>query len=113
MRRRTMIALTLLAALPALAADPTTPAANRDKVDLAVDKALAFLRKSQEANGSWRISRQGFGARFEDPKSAGITGLCVMAFLSAGQTPNEGEHARAVADGVRWVLSRQRTNGVI
>jgi hypothetical protein len=113
MRRRTMIALTLLAALPALAADPTTPAANRDKVDLAVDKALAFLRKSQEANGSWRISRQGFGARFEDPKSAGITGLCVMAFLSAGQTPTDGEHARAVADGIRWVLGRQRSNGVI
>ena len=36
-----------------------------------------------------------------------------MAFLSAGQTPAEGEHARAVADGIRWVLSQQKANGII
>jgi hypothetical protein len=36
-----------------------------------------------------------------------------MAFLSAGHTPAEGAHAKVVADGVRWVLQRQRSNGVI
>jgi hypothetical protein len=36
-----------------------------------------------------------------------------MAFLSAGNTPTEGEHAQAIADGIRWVLARQRSNGVI
>jgi hypothetical protein len=108
---RPWAALLCAAVLPAMAADPAAPP--RDQVDTAVASALSYLRKTQEANGSWRISRQGFGARFADGKSVGITGLAVMAFLSAGQTPIEGEHARAVADGVRWVLSRQRPNGVI
>src|SRR5258705_3104277 len=89
--RRILAALLCAAALPALAADPAPP--SRDKVDVAVAKALAYLRQSQEANGSWRISRHGFGARFQDPKSAGITGLSVMAFLSAGETPTDGKPA--------------------
>lgn len=111
--RRPIVVVMFAAAIPAVAADPVPPVPARDKVDVAVGKALAFLRKSQEPNGSWRIARQGFGARFEDPKSAGISGLCVMAFLSAGQTPTDGEQAQTVADGVRWVLTRQRSNGVI
>src|SRR5207244_2577524 len=41
------------------------------------------------------------------------SGLGVMAFLSAGHVPSEGEHARAIERGVRWVLARQRPNGVI
>jgi hypothetical protein len=108
---RSLAALLVAATFPVMAADPIAP--GRDKVDVAVGKALAYLARSQEANGSWRISRQGFGARFEDPKSVGITGLAVMAFLSAGQTPTEGEHARTVADGVRWMLSKQKSNGII
>jgi hypothetical protein len=108
---RAVAALFCAAAFPVLATGP--PAPGRDKVDVAVGKALGYLAKSQEANGSWRISRQGFGARFEDPKSAGITGLAVMAFLSAGHTPTDGEHAQTVAAGVRWVLSKQKSNGII
>jgi hypothetical protein len=76
-------------------------------VDRTVSQALAFLRKTQTDQGCWKSS--GFGSE----RNAGVTGLCVMAFLSAGQTPAEGEHAQAVADGVRWVLARQRPNGVI
>jgi hypothetical protein len=108
--RRLLVGLLFLTAVSFLAAEPTPPP--RDRVDQAIANALAYLRRTQ-TGGSWRISRQGFGARFQEPKSVGITGLCVMAFLSAGHTPTDGEHARAVADGVRWVLSQQRPNGII
>jgi hypothetical protein len=79
----------------------------RDKLDQTVSRALAYLRRTQSTEGCWKSS--GFGSE----RNAGITGLCVMAFLSAGQTPAEGEHSRAVADGVRWVISQQKANGVI
>ena len=86
----------------ALAVEPDS-----NKLDQTVSKALLFLRKTQSGEGCWKSS--GFGSE----RNAGITGLCVMAFLSAGQTPAEGEHARAVADGIRWVLSQQKANGII
>jgi hypothetical protein len=98
------VALAGLSALPAAADGPD---GKPDPVDRAVRRALVYLRRSQGIDGCW----QSFG--FGQPRSAGVTGLGVMAFLSAGQTPTEGEHARAVETGVRWVLSRQRANGVI
>jgi hypothetical protein len=96
------------AVLAAAAADEPAPAPRKvDRGDRAVARGLAYLRRSQSADGYWRS--YGFGRT----ESAGVTGLGVMAFLSAGHTPAEGEHASAVADGVRWVLQRQRANGVI
>ncbi len=79
----------------------------RERLDQKVSQALTYLRRGQAPDGCWKST--GFGSEH----NAGITGLCVMAFLSAGQTPAEGEHARVVADGVRWVLTRQQSNGVI
>jgi hypothetical protein len=78
-----------------------------DQLDQAVAKALGYLRRTQTRDGCWKSF--GFGSE----KSAGITGLSVMAFMSAGQTATEGEHSQAVADGIRWVLARQQQNGVI
>ncbi len=103
-RRRLAAALVALAALPALAAPPDGPP---DAVDRAVSRALVYLRRSQELDGCWKAYA------FGQPRSAGVTGLAVMAFLSAGHTPTDGEHARAVEAGVRWVLQQQRDNGVI
>ncbi|HEX4589300.1 MAG TPA: prenyltransferase/squalene oxidase repeat-containing protein [Gemmataceae bacterium] len=81
--------------------------AAEDKVDRAVAQALTYLHRAQTTDGCWKSS--GFGSE----RSAGVTGLSAMAFLSAGQTPTEGEHSRAIADGVRWVLNCQKPNGVI
>jgi hypothetical protein len=78
-----------------------------DPVDQTVARALAYLRRAQSGEGCWKSA--GFGSE----KNAGVTGLCVMAFLSAGQSPTEGEYRQTVADGVRWVLGRQQPNGVI
>jgi hypothetical protein len=106
--RSAALVLIIAAALPGLAADGVAPGRRGDdRVDRAVAKALDYLRQSQSNDGCWKS--YGFGR----PESAGVTGLCVMAFLSAGHTPAEGEHAKAVADGVRWILRRQRANGVI
>src|SRR5690349_21842530 len=83
------------------AADPP----KLDAVDRAVRQALVYLQRSQEPEGGWRA--------LGSTRTAGVTGLCTMAFLSAGHTPTEGPFAKTVSEGIRYVLSRQQSNGVI
>src|SRR5262249_26097658 len=103
MLRYTVPLAALLAALPARAA-AQAPGAPRDRVEQAVDRALAFLKSIQEADGSWRAGGQ--------PNPA-VTALAVMAFLSAGHVPGEGPYADTVERGIRWVLGKQHANGLI
>jgi squalene-hopene/tetraprenyl-beta-curcumene cyclase len=54
--------------------------------DETVDKAVAFLRKSQEANGAW-----------SEKKSPGITGIVLTGVLDCGRvTPEDEMAARAL-----------------
>jgi hypothetical protein len=74
-------------------------------VDAAVSRALDYLQKSQEADGAWSAGGS---------KSAAVTALSVMAFLSAGHVPGEGRYGTAVEKGIRWVLNAQdTTTGII
>src|SRR5947208_3608673 len=80
MARATPVVLALLVlAAPARCAEP-----GADKVlDDAVSHALEYLHNSQDkTDGAWRAQGQ--------VKSAAVTALCVMAFLSAGHVPGEG-----------------------
>ena len=91
---RLMLGLVIaLMAAPACAADDPRAA----EVDAAVNKALQFLRKSQQREGCWLAN--GFGT----PQSPAVTGLSVMACLSAGHTPTEGPYAATITAGIRWV----------
>jgi hypothetical protein len=94
---------------------PAVGGAQPDALDKAVKRALTYLRKSQDPDGCWRSAMFGQArpSSLIEERSAGLTGLGVMAFLSAGHTPNEGEHAHTVESGIRWVLGHQRPNGVI
>jgi hypothetical protein len=64
-----------------------------------IDRALEFLSSQQDENGSWN-------------SKPALTGLAVMAFLSAGHVPGEGPYAETVEKGIRWVLENQRANGL-
>jgi prenyltransferase beta subunit len=72
--------------------------------EVAVERALEFLQVSQASDGAWRV---------RNTKNAAITGLAVMAFLSAGHVPGEGPYGDVVEKGIRWVLGAQKPNGVI
>jgi hypothetical protein len=85
----------------------------RDQVDDAIDRGLAYLRQAQNRDGSWS-AEGGFGP-LAGPRGAAtgggdpaITALAVMAFLSAGKVPGEGADGAAVERGVRFVMSRQQ-----
>jgi hypothetical protein len=85
---------------------PAAASADKSEADKAIDRGLAFLQRNQESDGAWRG-----GPR--QPPNAAVTGLCVMAYLSAGHVPGEGRFGRTVEKGIEWVLKQQRSNGII
>ncbi len=74
----------------------------------AVDAALAWLARHQEPDGHW--DAQKYGGEGVD---LGLTGLSILAFLSAGHTETVGEYRENVRRAVRWLVSQQQPNGCI
>ena len=85
---------------------PARAAENSGAVDRAVERGLETLQLMQDkTEGCWRD-------RHNRPHPA-VTGLAVMAFLSAGHVPGEGRYGAVVDKGVRWVLRKQQANGIL
>jgi hypothetical protein len=109
-----MLKRVFLPTLAALALAPTAhaQARKREGFEVAIDNALEYLAKAQNADGSWS-SGGGFGRMAgggnRDPA---VSALCVMAFLSAGHVPGEGKYGPVVEKGVRYVCEQQQRNGV-
>lgn len=75
-------ALALGVALPPVPA-PAQPAGDRQA---AIDKAVAFLTKSQNENGSWSA----------EPQNRGTTGIVVTGLLQCGLKPDAPPAAKAI-----------------
>jgi prenyltransferase beta subunit len=102
--------LTVVFAVPsALAFDPVKAdpkAADKDKVKMdaetkkAVELALKFLAREQNpTDGSWG--------------NTAITGFVLLAFMSNGHVPNQGDYGKNVDRGVKYLLSCARDDGYI
>jgi hypothetical protein len=84
-----------------LRGDDTIPA----QVETIYEKGLAYLAKTQNAQGSWDDS---VGSE------AGVVGLCVAAFLAHGEDPAHGPYAENIRKGIDYILSQQNDkNGYI
>jgi hypothetical protein len=90
----------------------------------AVEGALAFLARTQHPDGYWDADKYGGGLKDTRPLDAGkppggtetdtgITGLCVLAFLGAGYTHEEGDYADHVSRAVQWLIEQQREDGYL
>ena len=77
----------LSASVPTFAADPPTQA----EWQAVVDKATAYLKTTQAADGSWST----------EPQKRGITGIVVTGLLSTGQSPSDAP----AAGGLKYVES--------
>lgn len=72
-----------------------------------VDSALRWLALHQEADGAWdAVKNEG-----TDEANLGVTGLSVLAFMGAGNTPRKGEYMRTVAKGLEAILREQTSDG--
>src|SRR5687767_11592364 len=77
-------------------------------VKLAISQGLDWLAARQNSNGSWncKIGYKLFeDYHGEDGQDVGVTALCGMAYLGAGNIPNRGKHGRVVAKALDYVLS--------
>src|SRR5262249_18683551 len=97
-----LVALFLIA--PAARAADGDEQQRRKALDESIKRALEYLHKNQNADGSWA------GGPANNPA---ITSLCVMAFLAGGHVPGEGPYGDTVKKGIDWVLERQAENGLI
>jgi hypothetical protein len=75
----------------------------RAKADPAVENALGWLRRIQQADGS-------FPENYGD--STGIPALAGMAFLSKGHLPTEGPYAVAINRSIDFILANQKPEGL-
>ncbi len=71
----------------------------------AVERALAYLAAKQSADGRW-VSAQ-------YTSECGITGLCILAFLSAGHQPDRGKYGKVLSKAVDYLLRNVQPNGLI
>jgi hypothetical protein len=89
--------------------------------EAAVQAALQWLSKAQSPDGSWNSARYGGGTETRalgeyrygtgDRADTGITGLALLAFLSAGHTHEEGEFQNVVGQGLGYLLREQMPSG--
>ncbi len=74
------------------------------KVDLAVDRALAFLADQQQVDGSFPSL---------DQAQPSVTSLCVLAFMAHGHSPGRGAYGDRLNDAVKFIIECQKQNGLI
>jgi len=95
----------LLALITPLAAAqaPRGPTAEElsPQLEPAIAKGLAYLAKQQQADGSFQ-NRTGANS-FAGPKVA-LTGLSLMAYLSAGRMPDAGKHSLVVRGAIDYLV---------
>ncbi len=100
-------------ALPALAVDlsPSLKVKPADVADVKMDAeteaviagALKFLAAQQGPSGAWS----------EKEHPVAFTGYTLMAFLSAGNLPGEGEYGKPVTRGMQYLLDCVGPDGYI
>lgn len=81
----------------------------------AVDAALAWLARHQEADGRWDCDKycedNPWKTKYSQHLDTGVTGLALLAFLGAGHTSKTGRYKANVRKALDWVVSVQGADG--
>jgi len=76
----------------------------------AVYLALRWLKKNQEADGSWSTASGG-GAMENGGARSAMTGFALLSYLAHGETPASEEFGPTVERAIKWLLDNQTPDG--
>ncbi|MBC7964538.1 MAG: hypothetical protein H7Z17_01335 [Fuerstia sp.] len=91
-----------------------------EETEKAVNRGLVWLTQHQNTDGSWSLNRFHENCNGKHPACTGLgsessntaaTGLALLPLLAAGNTHVDGEHAKAVAAGLQWLIDHQKPDG--
>jgi hypothetical protein len=105
-----------------------------DASELAVERALDWLKRHQDADGRWNggtakdadnsvvagdtnftahcpAGQTCYGECFYWEADTAMTGLALLAYLGAGYTHADGKYASTVTRGLQYLLATQKRNG--
>jgi hypothetical protein len=74
------------------------------RVDAAVERAIAWLARQQNSDGSFPTDEMG---------QPGVTCLAVMAFMAHGHVPGDGIYGKHLERATDYVLASQKQNGLL
>ena len=78
--------------------------------EAAVYLALRWLKKNQEADGSWNTASGG-GPPDGGPAAPAMTGLALLTYLAHGETPVSEEFGRTIEKAIKWLIDNQTPDG--
>ena len=100
---------------PTAQAQPSdiTPESSR-----AIGRALAYLARNQEANGSWKGDvgyKLNYDYKYTEKNvgHVGVTALACMSFLAAGNLPGRGKYGANVRRGLDYILKCSKRDGFV
>lgn len=88
----------------ALADDQAQSEQRMERIDASLSRALKWLDEQQDASGGFPTDPLG---------QPGVSSLCVLAFMSQGHLPGDGQYGATVDRGIRYVLDSQKQSGLI
>jgi hypothetical protein len=74
------------------------------RVDAAVERALAFLAEQQQPDGSFPSLSHA---------QPGVTSLCVLAFMAHGHIPGDGQYGKQLETATNFIVECQKESGLI
>jgi hypothetical protein len=79
-------------------------AKRQERIDASLKRALQWLNTQQDPSGGFPTDPLG---------QPGVTSLCVLAFMSQGHLPGNGQYGATLDRGIRYVLDSQKQSGLI
>ena len=105
-RMSRLLLVFLLAATCASGAEKDTVVVDAE-TESVIGGALRWLATNQAPNGSW--TARGGRTRGEHPIA--MTGYTLIAFMAAGNLPEEGEYKKEVNAGMNYLLDQMNPDG--